>query len=109
MKKYYDEFESWEDIQKEFGERNDRPLTIPEPNGNVLASYTWEDYEGDANVLYRDNDRIFYVDGGHCSCYGLEGQWHPEEYTTETLAGQVERAKYGFFKDRADEIKELFL
>lgn len=116
MKKYLDEFESWEDVQKEFGEGYNRPLTIQEPDGPVLAKYSWEGYEGDANVLYRDNDRIFYASGSHCSCYGLEGQWDPEEYTVETLAGQVERAcnserpyPHGFFKKFADEIKEMFL
>ncbi len=105
IKKYEDEFNSWDDVMLDFGVA----LDIPEPDGPVLAKYTWEGYEGSADVLYRDNDRIFYVSGGHCSCYGLEGQWHPEEYTAETLAGQVERATYGFFKDRADEIKEMFL
>jgi hypothetical protein len=52
----------------------------------VFASYTYEDYTGDAKVLYRDkHGKIFEVNGGHCSCNGLEGQWDPEPFTLEEL------------------------
>lgn len=51
----------------------------------LLAAYTYEDYSGDAFVLFRKDGILFEVNGGHCSCYGLEGQWEPEETTTECL------------------------
>lgn len=51
----------------------------------ILASYTYEDYSGDAFVLFRKDGQLFEVNGGHCSCYGLEGQWEPEETSVEAL------------------------
>lgn len=50
-----------------------------------LASYTYEDYEGRAFVLFRRDGKLWEVHGSHCSCYGLEGQWDPEETTMEAL------------------------
>jgi len=48
----------------------------------LFADYTHEDYSGDAYVLGFDKEegKWFEVHGGHCSCYGLEGQWEPEYY-----------------------------
>jgi len=51
----------------------------------ILASYTYEDYSGDAFVLFRKDGQLFEVNGDHCSCYGLEGQWEPEETSVEAL------------------------
>lgn len=47
----------------------------------LYASYTYEDYSGSSEVFFYDKrDGKFYeVHGGHCSCYGLEDQWEPEE------------------------------
>ena len=45
-------------------------------NINILfASYGQGGYEGDAWVLFEEDGKLFEVNGGHCSCYGLEGQW----------------------------------
>lgn len=36
--------------------------------------------------LLRDADgKLWENHGGHCSCYGFEGQWSPEETTKEAL------------------------
>lgn len=51
----------------------------------LLATYRYEGYEGDAFVLFRKDGKLFEVNGGHCSCYGLEGQWEPEETTIDAL------------------------
>ncbi len=54
----------------------------------LLGSYgTYSGYDGDAFVLLRrDADgALLRVDGAHCSCYGLEGQWEPEETTVAAL------------------------
>lgn len=51
----------------------------------LLASYTYENYTGEAFVLFEKDGLLFEVDGSHCSCYGLEGQWDPEETTKEAL------------------------
>ena len=51
----------------------------------LLASYTYENYTGDAFVLFERDGKLFEVNGSHCSCYGLEDQWEPEETTKEAL------------------------
>lgn len=51
----------------------------------LIASYTYEDYNGSAFVLFEKNGKLFEVNGSHCSCYGLEGQWEPEETTQQAV------------------------
>lgn len=45
----------------------------------VAAQYDLGDYEGSALVVFVKNDILYEVHGSHCSCYGLEDQWEPEE------------------------------
>ena len=61
----------------------------------LLASYSYENYSGDAFVLFRKNGQLFEVHGGHCSCYGLEGQWEPEETTIESLEHRLSEGNLG--------------
>ena len=61
----------------------------------LLASYTYEDYNGEAFVLFEQKGKLFEVNGGHCSCYGLEGQWEPEETSVEALIHRVENGHLG--------------
>ncbi|WLR94081.1 hypothetical protein [Shinella zoogloeoides] len=62
----------------------------------IAAEYTYEDYSGSAAVIYQAADGLLYeVHGGHCSCYGLEGQWEPEEVPREALAHRFSRANPG--------------
>jgi hypothetical protein len=97
----YDGKAGWAAVQSEF------QMDEPEPDEVYFALYDLSQaYEGSADVFYRRGERFFYATGGHCSCYGLEGQWEPEEYTREQLLGQVERANWGFFKDKADLIRQ---
>jgi len=51
----------------------------------IVAWYSYEDYSGSAFVLFEQGGQLFEVNGGHCSCYGLEGQWEPEETSIEAL------------------------
>lgn len=51
----------------------------------LYAAYDCECYEGSAHVIFRKDDKLYEVNGGHCSCYGLEGQWEPEETTVAAL------------------------
>lgn len=48
-------------------------------------SYSYENYGGDAIVVFRKDGEFKIVTGGHCSCNGLEGQWSPEPTTVEAL------------------------
>ena len=76
----------WPVVMEEFR------MIEPQPDEVIYAGYTYEDYSGDAVVLYRNGEELFLVEGGHCSCYGLEDQWHPEEpYTREDLRAYLAR------------------
>lgn len=64
----------------------------------IVASYTYESYEGSAFVLFRRDGNLFAVYGGHCSCYGLSEQnyygqggtqWEPEETSFEALMQRI--------------------
>lgn len=37
--------------------------------------------DSDAFVVFRRDGVLYEVNGSHCSCYGFEGQWEPEEVT----------------------------
>lgn len=52
----------------------------------LLAWYGYGSYCGSSLVLYKKNDKLYEVNGSHCSCYGLEDQWRPEETSWAALA-----------------------
>lgn len=52
----------------------------------LFAEYETPSYEGYAFVLFERDGKLYEVNGSHCSCYGLEGQWEPDETTWEALA-----------------------
>lgn len=80
MEKYFG-FDNLEDMKKEFDSDCDN-VTDDEI---LFASYGSECYDGDAIVLIQRNGSLYTVEGGHCSCYGLEGMWDMIETTKEVL------------------------
>jgi hypothetical protein len=63
---------------------------------NILfASYTWLNYSGDAFVLFEKEGKLYEVNGYHCSCYGLEGQWEPEETNPQALKHRLYEGRMG--------------
>jgi hypothetical protein len=77
----------------------------------LLASYSFEWYDGTAFVLFERGGELFEVNGSHCSCYGLEGQWQPDETTIESLTYRLENGRFGLAWDNANifnkELKKL--
>lgn len=67
-------FDTWADVQREF------QIDLKEPSQVLYAGYDRDGYDGSAQVVYRQGRRYYVVEGGHCSCYGLEGQFDPTEY-----------------------------
>lgn len=74
----------------------------------LLASYTYENYEGVAFVLFERRGKLYEVNGSHCSCYGLNEsdysgdqttQWQPEETTVEALRHRLEKGHVGEIAD----------
>jgi hypothetical protein len=62
----------------------------------LFATYgNSNNYEGDAWVLFAENNELFEVNGGHSSCYGLEGQWEKEPVVLEELKNRLEKETFG--------------
>lgn len=78
-------WDSVEGMLRSFGE-DPTAHGLPTEEEVLLAYYTYEDYSGSAFVLYQKDGKLFEVHGSHCSCYGLEGQWEPEETTYAALS-----------------------
>jgi hypothetical protein len=70
---------------------NDFRMNEPEPEEVLVADYDGGGYDGSAYVAYRNGDKYYTVHGSHCSCYGLEDQWEPEEYTKEQLIASLKK------------------
>ena len=114
----YDGFTDWNDVAASFaGERwgsslkaEDAVELIPEPEEVLVAVNHQEDYEGDAWVVFRNGGKYYTVEGSHCSCYGFEGQWSPEEYPdAASLLAALSKGDwtYGAKKDHIEEVKRL--
>lgn len=82
--RYFGSWSKHEDVASSFEE--DKNTSFPGPGQILFASYGGQSYEGDALVVFVEGDKLYEVNGGHCSCNGLEGQWSPEETTWEALA-----------------------
>ena len=85
-------WENEQDIEREFS------LTDGELNGAfiLLAHYDIDGYEGSAFVLFERDGQLYEVNGGHCSCMGLEGQWSPEETSVDELTYRVKNGRLGW-------------
>jgi len=81
---------------------------IDDVGGDVLfAAYTYENYSGDAFVLFTKEGKLFEVNGGHCSCYELEGQWQPEETSKEAVIKRLDGHPYGVMDNYNKEIRSI--
>lgn len=79
----------------------------------LLASYSNANYSGDAFVLFRKDGKLYEVNGSHCSCYGLENQWDPEETSGEALQKRLTDGSLGSdsYSENifADELRQVLL
>lgn len=76
-------------------ERTTALLQKWKPINILFASYGQDNYSGDAFVLYEQEGKLFEVNASHCSCYGLEGQFDPEETTLEVLRHRLVKGTMG--------------
>ena len=99
MDKFFGLFSNEEDIVSNFG------ISSSELNGVeiIYAQYDCEYYEGYAFVLFRKDGKLYEVNGSHCSCFGLEDCWQPEE---TTLAAMLARPNVP--EVAKNNLKELF-
>lgn len=89
---YFGLFTGYEDMIEQWGDIVSQP--VPNENDVLFACYEYENYSGDALVIFKHGDKLYEVHGGHCSCYGLsevgysggsESQWKPEETSWKAL------------------------
>ena len=81
IKIYFEEFNSQEDVFREFAVSEEKSKDVE----ILYAQYGYYSYEGEAHVIFRKDGKLYEVNGSHCSCYGLEGQWEPEETSVVAL------------------------
>jgi hypothetical protein len=62
----------------------------------LIASYATGNYEGSSFVLFERAGKLYEVNAGHCSCYGLEGQWSEEETSVESLQHRLEKGNLAY-------------
>ena len=80
-------------------------------NINILFAYYGNFSEGgDAFVLFEKYGKLFEVNVTHCSCYGIEGDFEPEETTLQALMARLIDGNMGASfgsNDYANELKEF--
>ena len=103
MQVYEGSFGSWSDVCREFQEVLDSPDEV------LLAVYDAHAYEGYADVIYRVGDRYFWASGSHCSCYGLEDQWDPEEYSAELLIEALRRGDHFYWSEDSAALRDAVI
>ena len=93
MEDFEEDSEKWKDIEV------------------IYAIYSYGCYEGDAFVLFKRDGKLYEVNAGHCSCYGLERQWEPEETSIEELRHRMDKGQLGrnYYDgdDFAGELKQI--
>lgn len=83
-------FENRNDVIREFNINGlDESIVI------LFAQYDYQDYEGYAFVLFERDGKLYEVNGSHCSCYGLEDQWCPEETSVEAVKHYMDNGRLG--------------
>jgi hypothetical protein len=90
MSCYLEEFSSRASIEQEYGVKLADDVEI------LIAWYGYGSYCGNSFVLYRIGEQLYEVNGSHCSCFGLEGQWEPEETTLAALRHRAANGGFGF-------------
>ena len=102
---YIQEFTNNEDVISKYS----APPNAVENAEVLLAWYGYGDYCGSSFVLFKKEGKLYEVNGSHCSCYGLEGQWQPEETNKESLYLRATEG-YTFYECESSEVaKERLL
>lgn len=100
MKKIFGSWSNYDEIKPSWIDTGGAPLlNFPTEEELLFASYGGGSYEGDAHVVFERNGRLYEAHGSHCSCYGLEGQWAPEETTWAALAMPARGGNYPYLYD----------
>lgn len=74
---------------------------------DILVAYesvgSWGCDSSSFTLMRRQSDGALLENhGSHCSCYGFEGQWEPEETTKEALLAKTYPFYTGGYDDNSD-------
>lgn len=115
---YVDQFKNNEDIAEQYANYHDeeeKAHILKTLNESIvhLAYYGRGSYDGTSLVIFEHNGILYEVNASHCSCYGLEGQWAPEETNWKAISM---RKFYDYYEEEKtikefieNKIKELGL
>lgn len=111
--KYFANWKSRENLIADFfysyGKDAVAPPDFPTDDQIIFAAYGTPSYEGYAFVVYEQDGQLFEVNASHCSCFGLEDQWAPEDTSWKALAARKLSVYDDFGADtiaRWEELKE---
>jgi hypothetical protein len=96
----------WDDAEDVFDSFEEPRI----PGAEILyAHYTDEDYCGYGAVVYLHGGNLYMVEGSHCSCNGLEGQWVPIQTTVGAMRMMRESAHRPEFKQFLDYLETDYM
>lgn len=118
---YLEIFQNWQSVNGEFhGERwsweetPEKQSWLGEEPEFIFAYYNYVDYSGDSTVIFKKDGKWFLNSAGHCSCYGLEGMWQPEEFDPQEHFLALEQGKrlvsvtYSYYDETPSELNKKF-
>ena len=85
---YFGDFKDKEDVFRQFEVSNTEGINI------IAASYDVNGYDGQAAVIFEKDGKFYETYGSHCSCYGLDGQWEPEEILVDELRNRIDNGRF---------------
>jgi hypothetical protein len=100
-KRYFGSWDNYEQMAQEWGDYGGKEAAI------LFALYDGGGYDGWAIVIFEQDGKLFEVNGSHCSCYGLEDQWNPEETSWGALKDR--KLYYGYGDGGAKEVFEALV
>jgi hypothetical protein len=114
-KRYFGGWDNYEQMAQEWGDYGGKeagycrvpPADMPPDSAILFALYDGGGYDGWAIVIFEQDGKLFEVNGSHCSCYGLEDQWNPEETSWGALKDR--KLYYGYGDGGAKEVFEALV
>lgn len=107
---YLEDFKSNEDVACQFASDKEDVIHILKTLNSSIVHLAWYGagtYDGQSMVIFESSGILYEVIGSHCSCYGLEGQWKPEETDWRALRMRELDDYYDSEKQAGEYLKEL--
>jgi hypothetical protein len=103
MSNYFENFKEVSDVIEQY----QAPADALEGATVHLAWYGYGSYCGDSLVIFEKDGKLFEVNGSHCSCSGLEGQWEPEETSWAALSKRDLSGECDGSKDATEYLQKI--